>query len=449
MNKNRAFLSLNDPLPADIARRKEIGDLAGALALIDRRLAEGGQPLLAPRLEVERLRLNRLRQDYPYSREAALAALRAEWPRCTQAQFDRLVDGGRIDWRMIDGALHCHERFLESLRLYPGEAPGLKRENPDHTHRDRVLARMEAQGALTARITVRATIQALVPVEGQEVQAWLPIPAACPQQSQICILDHTPGGVAAPEEAPQRTMWWRTAGTDRFTVTYRYLFHARYADPMDLPLDPVQPAFDLEEQAPHIVFTPYLRALAAELCRDCSTPAERARAIYDYVTGQVDYRYQPAYLQLDCIADQCAKTLRGDCGVFALLFITLCRIAGIPARWQSGLAVRPDGVGPHDWAMFYLAPHGWLWADCSYGSSARRCGETARRRHYFGSLDPWRMVANSAFQAPLTPPMTDWRQDPYDNQVGELMVGGRGLAPWEREAEQELVDFTLLEPEQP
>ena len=405
MNKNRAFLSLNDPLPADIARRKEIGDLAGALALIDRRLAEGGQPLLAPRLEVERLRLNRLRQDYPYSREAALAALRAEWPRCTQAQFDRLVDGGRIDWRMIDGALHCHERFLESLRLYPGEASGLKRENPDHTHRDRVLARMEAQGALTARITVRATIQALVPVEGQEVQAWLPIPAACPQQSQICILDHTPGGVAAPEEAPQRTMWWRTAGTDRFTVTYRYLFHARYADPMDLPLDPVQPAFDLEEQAPHIVFTPYLRALAAELCRGCSTPAERARAIYDYVTGQVDYRYQPAYLQLDCIADQCAKTLRGDCG--------------------------------------------WLWADCSYGSSARRCGETARRRHYFGSLDPWRMVANSAFQAPLTPPMTDWRQDPYDNQVGELMVGGRGLAPWEREAEQELVDFTLLEPEQP
>ena len=62
----------------------------------------------------------------------------------------------------------------------------------------------------------------------------------------------------------------------------------------------------------------------------------------------MDYRYQPAYLQLDCIGDQCAKTLRGDCGVFALLFITLCRIAGIPARWQSGLSVRPDGAGPHD-----------------------------------------------------------------------------------------------------
>ncbi|MFQ8759290.1 MAG: hypothetical protein ACLSAF_07420 [Intestinimonas sp.] len=32
----------------------------------------------------------------------------------------------------------------------------------------------------------------------------------------------------------------------------------------------------------------------------------------------------------------------------ALLFIALCRIAGVPARWESGLSVRPDHVGPHD-----------------------------------------------------------------------------------------------------
>lgn len=444
MTKNDAFLHLNDSLPADIARRKEMGDLAGAIRLIDQRLASHTQPLLTPRLEAERLRLTRLPGNYPYTRTEALDMIRAEWPQCTEEQFDALVDHGRIDWRMIDGELRCQERFLESLRIYPREAPGLIQEPQDHSARDAVLAKMEAEGALTARITLRATIRSLVPVAGQEVEAWLPIPAACPQQSQIQILDHTPGGIAAPECAPQRTMWWRTQGVDTFSVTYRYLIHAQYTDPMALPLDPVQPTFDLEEQAPHIVFTPYLRALAKEICRGCSTPAEKARAIYDYVTGQVDYRYQPAYLQLDCIADQCAKTLRGDCGVFALLFITLCRISGIPARWQSGLAVRPDSVGPHDWAMFYLAPHGWLWADCSFGSSARRNGETERRRHYFGSLDPWRMVANSAFQAPLTPPMQDWRQDPYDNQVGELMVGGRGLDASERETSQELLEFELL-----
>ena len=354
-NQNEAFLHLNDALPADIARRRDMGDLAGALRLIDARLSSGVQPLLAPRLEAERLRLTRLPYDYPYTRPEAVALVRAEWPGFTEAQFDALLDGGRIDWRMVDGELRVHREFLESLRIYPKEAPGLVHEAVDNAERDAVLARMEREGSLTARITLKASIRALVPVAGQEVQAWLPLPAACPQQSNIELLDCTPGGVAAPEYAPQRTMWWKTNGVGEFSVTYRYLFRAEYTAPMSLSLELAQPDFDLEEQPPHIVFTPYLRALAARLTEGCANPAEKAKAIYDYVTGQVDYRYQPAYLQLDCIADQCAKTLRGDCGVFALLFITLCRIAGIPARWQSGLAVRPGRVGPHDWAMFYLS----------------------------------------------------------------------------------------------
>ena len=57
MTKNEAFLRLNDALPADIARRKELGDLEGAARFIDARFASGRQPLLAPRLEAERLRL--------------------------------------------------------------------------------------------------------------------------------------------------------------------------------------------------------------------------------------------------------------------------------------------------------------------------------------------------------------------------------------------------------
>ena len=49
----------------------------------------------------------------------------------------------------------------------------------------------------------------------------------------------------------------------------------------------------------------------------------------------------------------------------ALTFITLCRIAGIPARWESGFAVAPGDAGCHDWARFYVAPKGWMYADCS------------------------------------------------------------------------------------
>ena len=443
MTKNDDFFHLFTTLPPEIARRKAMGDLEGALRLIDRELARDALGELAPRLRAERVRLERLPRDYPYSRAAALAMIRAEWPEFTGAQFDALVDAGRIDWRNIKGESRYHKDFLDSLRIYPREAPGLKQEPVDNAQRDAVLERMEREGALTAHITLKATIRTRMPAAGKPVQAWLPVPARCPQQSGIEILDATPGYLLAPEDAPQRTVFWESRDRDSFTVTYRYCHRAVFTAPLTLPWDPVQPTFDTAEQLPHLAFTPYLRALAARLIEGCASPAEKAAAIYDYVTGNVDYRYQPAYLQLDVIADTCAKELRGDCGVMALLFITLCRIAGIPARWQSGLAVRPDHVGSHDWAMFYIAPHGWLWADPSFGSSSRRNGETRRRKHYFGSLDPWRMVANSAFQAPLTPPDPEVRQDPYDNQRGEMTVDGVGLDSPDMERGVELLSFEL------
>jgi len=104
----------------------------------------------------------------------------------------------------------------------------------------------------------------------------------------------------------------------------------------------------------------------------------------------------------------------------------------------------PGDTGSHDWAMFYIAPHGWLWADVSFGSSSRRNGEEWRRKHYFGSMDPWRMVANSAFQMPLTPPDLAIRQDPYDNQRGEMAVDGVGLDGCEMVRRVEEIDFKLL-----
>ena len=444
-NQNEAFLHLNDALPADIARRRDMGDLAGALRLIDARLSSGVQPLLAPRLEAERLRLTRLPYDYPYTRPEAVALVRAEWPGFTEAQFDALLDGGRIDWRMVDGELRVHREFLESLRIYPKEAPGLVHEAVDNAERDAVLARMEREGSLTARITLKASIRALVPVAGQEVQAWLPLPAACPQQSNIELLDCTPGGVAAPEYAPQRTMWWKTNGVGEFSVTYRYLFRAEYTAPMSLSLELAQPDFDLEEQPPHIVFTPYLRALAAQLTEGITSPAEKAKRIYDYVTLNVRYHFQPSYFVHESIAENCARSRRGDCGIMALTFITLCRIAGIPARWESGFAVAPGDAGCHDWARFYVAPKGWMYADCSYGASMARRGDEVLRRHYFGSLDTGRMVANSAFEAPFDPPMLGFRSDPYDNQSGEMEADGVGLYGDDTVTTKEVLKFEEVE----
>ncbi|MFU1825049.1 transglutaminase-like domain-containing protein, partial [Enterococcus faecium] len=82
---------------------------------------------------------------------------------------------------------------------------------------------------------------------------------------------------------------------------------------------------------PHIRFTPYLRNLADEIVGDESNPLKKARLIYDFVTTKIHYSFMREYFTISNISEYAATNLKGDCGVQAILFITLCRIAGIPA----------------------------------------------------------------------------------------------------------------------
>ena len=264
---------------------------------------------------------------------------------------------------------------------------------------------------------------------------------ACEQQSDIRIEAlYPPNGRPAPEDALQRTVCWEETMTENheFSVEYSYVHTARYHDVSAIEPDAAQPCFDTGEEAPHIIFTPYLRALVQALTEGVDSLLERARIFYDFITLNMKYTFMPAYFILENIAEAAARSYTGDCGVFALLFVTLCRCAGIPAQWQSGLTAEPDFCGGHDWARFYIAPYGWLYADPSYGIAAVRA-RNETRRFYFGNLDAYRMVANNAFQAPFTVPKQHWRADPYDNQVGEIETAERGLGYGEFERSKEVL----------
>lgn len=448
---SRWFEHLNDGLPPHIARLKAAGDFERASRLIDEALAAGTTPELAQAMLVEKARMARIPHAYPFTCDQALEMVRREWPEFTRARLDELVDRGRIDWRYVDGEMHLIEDFLDSVRIYHAEAPGLAPNPPqDVAARDAMLDEMREKGHAARKIVLRATLEVADPEldrqidRARSVQVWLPLPRACEQQSQIEVLSATPGAEIAPEASLARTVHWEGSGLKRCEVTYSYLSCAPWHDvdeliaaerrmgERDLAQALAAPGVSawLGEQEPHVVFTPYLRSLAERIVGQAGAvrPTEKARAIYEWVTNTIDYRYQPPYFLLDCIPQMAATELRADCGVFALTFITLCRIAGVPARWQSGLYVRPGEASGHDWAQFYSPAAGsWLWADCSFGSAGRRTGDARKHDHYFGNLDPWRMVANGDFFAALTPPVDGMRDDPFDNQRGEMTVDGVGV----------------------
>ena len=449
MSVNDAFHSLNVGLPEDILRRKLFGDFEGAIRLIDRRLARTDLPQgLRDCMTAQREMMLRTPPDYPFTRRQALARVREHIPDFSEAEFDQRVDDGKIGWIYLHGEPRYFARFFETMckadhtfaRRAGVQLQGVESVAGVSGKEDRLercTRLMVERGSLSNRIRVRASLRMDDGLfsPGMFLRAHLPVPAACEQQRDIVIEKITPaGGQLSPEDAPQRTVCWegrQWADNPEFSVTYSYAHTARFHD-LSRPgtaepasLEELAPY--LVEEPPHIVFTPYLRALAAQMTEGVDEPLEKARRIYDFITLNMKYTFMPAYFGLENIAENCARSFTGDCGVFALLFITLCRCAGVPAQWQSGLTAEPDFCGGHDWARFYVPEYGWLYADPSYGTAAVRAGKEERRRFYFGNLDPYRMVANRQFQAPFTVEKAHWRADPYDNQVGELETADRGL----------------------
>ena len=496
MNENQYFSYLDVGLPEAVEKMKLCGELEAAVDCIDQRLACTNLPEnLRYCLLAEREMIRRMPADFPYTRAEAMNIIRAEIPSYTEEEFDAAVACGQIRFIYLHGEMRIFNRFFSSMcksvpefrartkvALNGGESSG--RGSKGDLRLNRSMRIMKEKGALANRITIRATVKvedtAFKP--GMLVRVHVPIAAACEQQSDIRIESMFPeNGQIAPEDAEQRTVYWEENMQENheFSVTYSYVHTAKWHDvetvlhgmPMsqgtmqdagsacseaaqrpsgvpELPcLKPEALAEylkDTAELAPHIEFTPYIRALTEACAQGCTTPLEKAKSFYDFITKNFRYTYMPAYFTLDSIAENCARSFTGDCGVFALLFITMCRCAGIPAEWQSGFAAEPEFVGGHDWARFYAEPFGWLFADPSFGVSSNRNENEERRMFYFGNLDPYRMVANRAFQAPFTVDKRYFRTDPYDNQYGEIETEDRGLRYDEYKRKAEIVSFEEL-----
>ncbi len=454
MYQDLSFMRI--PLPEDVLKLKSFGDFEGAQKMIQHFLSKNIPQSLRKRLEIEEDIIRVMGNDeYPYTYEEALEIMSRHLKDFKEEELRYLKEIGAADWIYIDGTVHFQRRFYENLiKTRPDLAARVMVQDVDdalaNEQKQKLLndnvKYMKEYGGRSVRIQIRATIKAKKEFEevGRKVRVHLPVPKICQQVSNIKILSSSPEiTYTAPENAPQRTVYFETElqSGQEFMVEYAYDYHVDYVE-----LDPgkvvtEQPDFCLEEQAPHIMFTPYLRELRDELAGDETNPVILARRFYDFVTTKVMYSYMREYFTIDCIPEYCAVNQKGDCGVQALLFITLCRMSGIPARWQSGLYVTEFYTGCHDWAQFYVEPYGWVFADPSFGGSAWRSGNTERWNYYFGNLDIFRMPANSEIQMEFMPEKKWLRGDPIDNQRGEFEYEDHGLLYSQLEVNQELISM--------
>ena len=115
------------------------------------------------------------------------------------------------------------------------------------------------------------------------------------------------------------------------------------------------------------ILQPILEEIHAS--RENDSPAATARAIYDWVVDNVEYKKVGSGWGNGDTYWACSERY-GNCTDFHALFISLARSEGIPARFEIGFPVpldRPAGTigGYHCWVQFYLPDQGWVPIDAS------------------------------------------------------------------------------------
>jgi hypothetical protein len=119
--------------------------------------------------------------------------------------------------------------------------------------------------------------------------------------------------------------------------------------------------------------TEYLQSAAPEIVAQARKTAGMEKDPYRaacLLNAWVDVNVQNEFTPVLSNALDTLKSLRGDCGEHAALFVALCRAAGIPAREVAGLAYEPklNLLGGHAWAEVHVNGR-WVAMDPTFGEA--------------------------------------------------------------------------------
>ena len=417
--------------------------------------------------------IRRIRRDYSQTPEALLKKVQAGIPDLTMAELERWREAGQAQARTIDGQVRYFVREPSNIWLFNKEAiarrdaeqtkaraAALKAKNDTlHAHLADVIAAAKSSGKdlvvpMGHRISYALTVKPDRPgaIAGSTVRCWLPFPQehACqtdvrlvrsnPQHKEIAPV--APWDGRSPMVTPHRTVYFEQRVIDpakpiTFEEEFTFTSWGYYPDLREELAKPLAADHGLDrylaERPPHISFAPAIAAQVREIVGAEQNPLAKLRKIYHWMAGNVRWCAEQEYAILPNVSLKCFEARRADCGAQSLLLVTMCRIAGVPARWQSGWETQPNDWNMHDWAEVYIEPWGWLPCDASY--SLRASDNPLVREFYIGHQDAWRLIVNADYGGPLQPAINGLRADPCDFQRGEVEIDGRVLYfdEWEYE----------------
>ncbi|MDE6463877.1 MAG: hypothetical protein K2L16_04515 [Muribaculaceae bacterium] len=414
---------------------------------------------------------SRLLYDFPWTVDEARPVFRERYPEFSDADIDRFIEQKYIETLEIDGVLRVHRKAPRNLALLNPEISGFTgrgdEARPERiAYVDSILAWKRGLNPVGGAHQVTYRFSIAVPYDsalvGDTLRVWLPLPldsAAVDYQKGLEILEAsqpdyiTAGSLSAGQPvhnsvfmtAPAPAAPGDTARfeyTGRYTAMGKYLSHDEIMAAMqpydtDSELYRTYTAFD----GPHYV---RLDSLAREIVGDETNPLRQSELVFDYIQDKFPWAGAREYSTIDCIPAYVVEQGHGDCGQVTLLYISLMRSLGVPARWISGWMLHPGEVNYHDWGATYFEGVGWVPVDVSFGRylNAR---DIDAKRFYNTGIDSYRMCINTGVGGPMIPAKKYVRSETVDFQAGEVECSKGNLFYPGWDSDLEIINVTPVE----
>jgi hypothetical protein len=108
------------------------------------------------------------------------------------------------------------------------------------------------------------------------------------------------------------------------------------------------------------IYDPFIQEVVRKKVGNEKNPYWIARKIFDYVRNTLEYKLEGGWN----VAPFVLKRGTGSCSEYTFSFISLCRAAGLPARYVGAIMVRGDDASLdevfHRWPEVYLPNYGWI-----------------------------------------------------------------------------------------
>ena len=119
----------------------------------------------------------------------------------------------------------------------------------------------------------------------------------------------------------------------------------------------------LVDEEKYRIHDPIIQQAVKDAIGDETNLYWKMRKIHKYIREHLNYELAGGWN----VAPQVLERGTGSCSEYTFVFISMCRAAGIPARYVGSAVLRGDDASYddvfHRWSQVYLPPYGWVHID--------------------------------------------------------------------------------------